>query len=67
MLSRMQFGYRTIGNGDIAFQIIGGYRKCLHKYNLDINLVIDNLCYVASDTSPLYQIVKQSDRYFWRY
>ena len=31
-----------------------------------INLVIDNFFYVASDTSPLYKIWKQSDHYLWR-
>ena len=34
-----------------------------------VNLIIDICCYVhvASDTSPLYQISKQSDHYLWRY
>ena len=31
-----------------------------------VNLVIDNF-YVASDTSPLYKIWKQSNKYLWRY
>ena len=35
--------------------------------SLGVNLVIDNLCYVVSDTSPLYKIWKQSDHYLWRY
>ena len=30
---------------------------------MGVNLVIDNVCYIASDTSPLYQILKQSDNY----
>ena len=32
-----------------------------------VNLVIDNCFYVASGTSPLYNIWKQSDYYLWRY
>ena len=57
----------TIGYGDIAFKFFLGYRKCRHKCSLGVNLVIDNFIYVASDTSPLYQILKQLDNYLWRY
>ena len=32
---------------DIAFQIIGRYIKCRHKYSLHLYLVIDNFVYVA--------------------
>ena len=43
---------------------------CLAEFiecSLGANLVIDNFCYVASDSSPLYNISKQSDHYLWRY
>ena len=43
-----------------------GY-KCRQRMQLGINLVIDNFLYVASGTSPLYKIWKQSDYYLWRY
>ena len=29
---------------------------CYNKHNLDINLIINNLLYAVSDTSPLYKI-----------
>ena len=31
-----------------------GIQKCRHECSLGVNLVIDNLWYVASDTLPLY-------------
>ena len=43
-----------------------GDTKCRHKCSLGVNLVIDNFVYAVSDTSPLYQIWKQSDYYLWR-
>ena len=39
----------------------------VNEYSLGVDLVIDICCYVASDTSPLCQIWKQSDHYWWRY
>ena len=43
-----------------------GDTSVISECSLGVNLVIDNLCYVVSDTSPLYKIWKQSDHY-WRY
>ena len=61
---------------DIAFQIIGRYRKYRHKYSLHLYLVNDNFVCVGlvgctvktvsdtvSDTLPLYQIWKLSNNY----
>ena len=45
----------------IAFQSIGGYRKCCHECSLGLCLVIDNFLHVPSDALPLYQILKQSE------
>ena len=42
--------------GDIAFQRIGGYRKCCHESSLGVYLVIDYFVCVPSDALPLYQI-----------
>ena len=42
-------------------------QKSRHESSLGVNLVIDNFFDVASDTSTLYQIWKQSDDYLWRY
>ena len=39
---------RTIIHGDIAFQRIGGYRKCCHECSLCVYLVIDNCLCVPS-------------------
>ena len=47
--------------GDIAFKIFGGYIKYRHECSLGVSPVIDNIFYVASDTSP------SSDNYLWRY
>ena len=33
-----------------------GLQKCSHECSFGVNLVIDNVLYVTSDTSPLYQI-----------
>ena len=44
-----------------------GDTSVISKCSLCVNLVIDNLFYVVSDTSPLYKIWKQSDHYLWRY
>ena len=44
-----------------------GYTSVVSECSLGVNLVIDNFFYVASDTSPLYKIWKQSDHYLWRY
>ena len=52
-------------HGYIAFQIIGGYRKCQHECSLGVNLVIDNVLYVAIATLPLYQILEQSNNYLY--
>ena len=45
----------TITRGDIAFQWIGGYRKCHHKCPWAVYLVIDKFLYVTFDSSPLYE------------
>ena len=59
---------RTITYGDIAFWRFGGYKSVINECSLGVNLVIDYYCfYVASDTSPLYHIWKQSEHYLWRY
>ena len=44
-----------------------GDTSVISECSLGDNLVIDNFFYVASDTSPLYQIWKQSNHYLWRY
>ena len=44
-----------------------GDTNVISKCSLGANLVIDIFFYVASGTSPLYKIWKQSDYYFWRY
>ena len=44
-----------------------GDTSVISECSLGVNLVIDNYCYVASDSSPLYKICKQSDHYLWRY
>ena len=33
-----------------------GDTSVISEYSLGVNLVIDNLCYVASGSSPLYKI-----------
>ena len=33
-----------------------GIQKCHHECNVGVNLVIDNLLYVAADISPMYKI-----------
>ena len=38
-----------------------GDASVVSECSLGVNLVIDNFCYVASGTSPLYKIWKQSD------
>ena len=38
-----------------------------NQCSLGVNLVIDNFCYIASGTSSLHKIWKQSDQYLWRY
>ena len=40
---------------------------CRHECSLGAYLDIDNVLYVPSDALPLYQILKQSDNYSWRY
>ena len=59
-------GNQTITYGDITFWRFGGY-KSHERMQFGANLVIDNLLYVASGTSPLYKIWKQSDHYLWRH
>ena len=44
-----------------------GDTNVVSECSLGANLVIDNVLYVVSDTSPLYTILKQSDHYLWRY
>ena len=44
-----------------------GDTSVVSECSLGVNLVIDNFFYVASGTSPLYKIWKQSDYYLWRY
>ena len=49
-----------------------GDTSVISKCSLGVNLVIDIFFYVASGTSPLYKIWKQSDYFygdilFWRY
>ena len=33
-----------------------GYTSVVSEFSLGVNLVIDNFLYVASDSSPLYEI-----------
>ena len=42
-------------------------KSVVSECSLGVIVVIDNFCYVASGTSPLYKIRKQSDYYLWRY
>ena len=44
-----------------------GDTSVVSECSLGVNLVIDKFLYVASDSSPLYKILKQSDYYLWRY
>ena len=44
-----------------------GDTSVVSECSVGVNLVIDNLFYVASGTSPLYTIWKKSDYYLWRY
>ena len=45
-----------------------GDTSVVSECSLGVNLVIDIFYYVASATSPLYNISKQSsDRFLWRY
>ena len=44
-----------------------GDTSVISECSLGVNLVIDNFLYVASGTSPLYKIWKQSDHYLWIY
>ena len=44
-----------------------GDTSVISECSLSVNLVIDNLFYVASDTLPLYKILKQLDHYLCRY
>ena len=44
-----------------------GDTSVVSECSLGDNLVIDNFLYVASGTSPLYKIWKQSNYYLWRY
>ena len=44
-----------------------GDTNVISECSLGVNLVIDKFLYVASGTSPLYQIWKQSDYYLWKY
>ena len=50
----------------LQFQDLGD-TSVISECSLGVNLVIDNFVYVASGTSPLYEIWKQSDYYLWRY
>ena len=62
--------FKTIGQllmEILHLKYLGDTKVSSTKYSLGVNLVIDNFCYVASDTSPLYQIWKQSNHYLWRY
>ena len=42
-----------------------GDTSVISECSLGVNLVIDNFFYVASDSSPLYKIWKQSDHYLY--
>ena len=44
-----------------------GDKSVVSECSLGVSLVIDNFLYVASGTSPLYKIWKQSDYYLMRY
>ena len=44
-----------------------GDTSVISECSLGVNLVFDIFFYVASDSSPLYKIWKQSDHYLWRY
>ena len=43
-----------------------GDTEC-HECSLGVVLVIDNFVYIPYDALPLYQILKQSDNWLWRY
>ena len=44
-----------------------GDTSVISECSLGVILVIDNCFYVASGTSPLHKIWKQSDHFLWRY
>ena len=44
-----------------------GDTSVVSECSFGVNLVVDNFLYVASGTSHLYTILKQSDYYLWRY
>ena len=44
-----------------------GDTSVINECSLGVNLVIENLFDVASDTLPLYKMGKLSDHYLWRY
>ena len=44
-----------------------GDTSVVSECSVCVNLVIDNVLDVASDTLPLYKIWKQSDHYLWIY
>ena len=44
-----------------------GDTSVVSECSLAVNILIDNYCYVASGTSPLYKIWKQSNHWLWRY
>ena len=44
-----------------------GDTSVVSERSFGVNLVSDIFCYVASGTSPLHKMGKQSDYYLWRY
>ena len=52
--------FKELGGG-------GGYRKCCHECSLGVNLQLLKILCVPSDALPLYQILKQSDNWLWRF
>ena len=42
-------------------------QKCRLECSLGVDLVVGNFLSVAFDTLTLYQILKQSDGYLWKY
>ena len=51
----------------LHFKAFGGYKSVINECSLGVNLVIDNFVYVATDSSSLYKIWKQSDHYLSYY
>ena len=70
-LSRLHLCVNFCNNRFSTFRVIVYHRlgdiQSVIKTILRVYLVIDKLCDVASDTKPLYQILEQSDKYFWSY